>query len=176
MVDTSSYMDIRKREALLAKRAKWDERFANLTLEVATWSKDPNKQVGALLVSPDRTTKHDGYNGLPRCMPDSVELLADREAKEGLVLHAELNAILNACCNLRGWTIYVTSPPCVHCASTLLQVGIARVVCPPLRPESRWYKQHIKARDNLIKYGVEVTFLAKLENDNGSSGHTGCQC
>ena len=76
---------------------KWDKRFLRIAKnEIASWSKDPNEQVGCVIVSPDRRQFSPGYNGFPTWIKDSEERLKDKELKNALSVHAELNAILNS--------------------------------------------------------------------------------
>ena len=44
---------------------KWDTRFLKLAKEIATWSKVPSTQVGAIGVK-DRRILATGYNGFPK--------------------------------------------------------------------------------------------------------------
>ena len=76
----------------------WDEYFMGVALLAARRSKDPNTQVGACIVSPENIILSTGYNGLPCCCSDDV-FPWEREGAETkypYVVHAELNAILNA--------------------------------------------------------------------------------
>lgn len=135
---------------------KWDERFLVLAYGVASWSKDPACQVGSLLVSPDKTKVSWGYNGLPRGFDDSPSILLDREEKNALTVHAELNCILNAT-ETEGWTLYCTKPPCTRCALAIIQAKVARVVHPALAEKSTWILDQKKAQNILIKSHVVVT-------------------
>lgn len=86
-------------------QAKWDRRFLKIAREVATWSKDPSTQVGAVIVDPDQRVVSLGYNGLPCGVSDSRDLLDDRVAKYATVIHAEQNALLFAARPVAGdWT------------------------------------------------------------------------
>ena len=61
-------------------------------------SKDPNTQVGACIVDKNNVILTTGYNGFPKGCSDD-EFPWDREGertKYPFVVHAELNAILNA--------------------------------------------------------------------------------
>ena len=108
---------------------KWDMRFLELAQHVATWSKDPSTQVGAVIVRPDRTIASVGYNGFPRGVIDEPERYAEREVKYKMVVHAEANAILSAREPLHGYTCYVLPlAPCSSCAAMIIQSGIQRVV------------------------------------------------
>lgn len=109
---------------------KWDLRFLRLAREVASWSKDPSTKVGCVLVAPDRTIISVGYNGFARGADDSPERYADRENKIASVIHGEENAMAFAeRWKLKGALCY-TWPwqPCAHCASQLIQAGVARVI------------------------------------------------
>ena len=109
----------------------WDEYFMGVALLAAKRSKDPSTQVGACIVSTDNIILSTGYNGFPYgCSDDSFPW--DREGNETkypFVVHAELNAILNAGGrNLRGAKIYVDLFPCNECAKAIIQSGIREVV------------------------------------------------
>ena len=139
-----------------ALTTKWDLRFMEMAKnEVATWSKDPSTKVGCVIVSPDRRQFTAGYNGFPIGIKDTTHRLNNRDLKYELVVHAELNAILNARMNLTGWTLYATFPPCKECAKAIIQAGISRVVCPELKSvDDRWVISQEAARSILNEAGV----------------------
>lgn len=138
------------------KPAAWDARIMAVAAQVATWSKDPDEGVGCVLVSPDRRRVCWGYNGLPQDHPDEPEALLDKDVKNQLMLHAEENALANAGCDLDGWTLYVTKAPCLHCSLVIKRHRIARVVCPPIREDSRWAQEQRVAQEQLATMGVLV--------------------
>jgi dCMP deaminase len=122
-----------------AKLVKWDKRFLALSQHVAGWSKDPSTKVGAVIVRPDKTVLSVGYNGFPRNMRDDPEFYRDRDFKLSRVVHAEMNAILNASEPVKGATLYVSLPAytsdglpavplCDRCVVHVIQAGIKRVV------------------------------------------------
>jgi dCMP deaminase len=116
------------RQQKLARRLKWDRRYLELAAHIGDrWSKDPSTKVGAVLV--DHLGRViPGYNGFPRGLADNEEVYADREKKLQRVIHAEMNAILNAG-NARGMTLYTSAlSPCSRCAAHVIQAGIKRVV------------------------------------------------
>ena len=76
----------------------WDEYFMGIALLAAKRSKDPSTQVGACIVDQNNVILTTGYNGFPKGCSDD-EFPWDREGevtKYPYVVHAELNAILNA--------------------------------------------------------------------------------
>ena len=111
----------------------WDEYFMGIAVLSSMRSKDPNTQVGACIVSPDKKIIGVGYNGFPIGCSDD-ELPWDREGdwintKYPYVCHAELNAILNSTiANLKGATLYVALFPCNECAKAIIQAGIKKIV------------------------------------------------
>lgn len=111
---------------------KWDSRFLRMAEEVATWSKDPSTQVGAIAVDDNKRILSQGYNGFPRGIDDSDERLNNREEKYTYIVHAEKNVIYNATYNgvsLDGSTVYVHGlMVCSECAKGLIQVGVKRVI------------------------------------------------
>jgi len=90
--------------------SKWDARFMGLGRHVAGWSKDPSTKVGAVIVNDRLQVVGMGYNGFPRGTSDSGALYEDRERKYLRVVHAEVNAVLNATQSCMGATVYVTHP------------------------------------------------------------------
>ena len=137
---------------------KWDKRFMGLAHEVARWSKDPSSKVGAICVSSNRRQYVAGFNGFPVGVEDDTEKLMDKETKNKLMVHAELNCIINATVLLEGWTMYVTKPPCCDCALAILNARIARLVCPPLKSGSSWFDSQLFAL-SVLRSNVEVDFL-----------------
>ncbi len=109
----------------------WDEYFMSVALLASMRSKDPNTQVGACIVGEDKRIISTGYNGFPRgCSDDEFPWNRDgEETKYPYVVHAELNAILNAGGrNLNGSKLYVALFPCNECAKAIIQAGIKEVV------------------------------------------------
>lgn len=109
----------------------WDEYFMGIALLASKRSKDPNTQVGACIVDDKNIILSTGYNGFPYGCSDD-EYPWDRtgeDTKYSYVVHAELNAILNARANdLRGARLYVDLFPCNECAKAIIQSGIKEVV------------------------------------------------
>ena len=109
----------------------WNEYFMGVAMLAARRSKDPNTQVGACIVSPENIIISTGYNGMPKGCSDD-EFPWDRtgeETKYPYVVHAELNAILNASGrSLKGSRLYVALFPCNECAKAIIQSGVSEVV------------------------------------------------
>lgn len=143
-----------KREGYIS----WDEYFMGIAMLAAKRSKDPNTQVGACIVSQDNIIISTGYNGMPKgCSDDEYPWAREgSETKYPYVVHAELNAVLNANGrDLRGSKLYVALFPCNECAKAIIQSGIAEIV---------YYgdKYHdsdssVAARFMLQKAGVRLT-------------------
>lgn len=110
----------------------WDDYFMGLAHLSAKRSKDPSTQVGAVIVNNDKHVVGIGYNGFPVGCDDDV-FPWEREGEYGdtkypFVVHAELNAILNASQSCKGCTIYVSLFPCNECAKAIIQSGIRKIV------------------------------------------------
>lgn len=132
---------------------RWDNHFLELALQHARMSKDPSTRVGAVIVGSDREIVSTGFNGFPRGIADTAERLNDQAMKLRLVVHAEMNAILNAArigVRLKGLTLYLTAtddsgqvwggPPCTRCTVEIIQAGIVEIVSRPIKPvPSRWH-------------------------------------
>lgn len=111
----------------------WREFFMGVAELSARRSKDPSTQVGACIVSEDNKILSTGYNGFPiGCNDDEFPWDKTNEDpydnKYYYVVHAELNAILNATVPLKNAILYVTLFPCQECAKAIIQSGIKKVV------------------------------------------------
>ena len=109
----------------------WDEYFMGVALLAAKRSKDPNTQVGACIVDENHVILTTGYNGFPQgCSDDEFPWNREGEiTKYPFVVHAELNAILNASGkSLRGASLYVDLFPCNECAKAIIQSGIKEII------------------------------------------------
>lgn len=113
----------------------WDEYFMGVALLAAQRSKDPGTQVGTCIVSPDKVILSTGYNGFVRGLDDKHHNWS-REYVDGCigckydyVVHAEINAILNAGGkSLKDATLYTKLFPCYECAKAIIQSGIREIV------------------------------------------------
>ncbi|MBR3806259.1 MAG: dCMP deaminase family protein [Clostridia bacterium] len=147
-----------KREGYIS----WDEYFMGVALLAAQRSKDPSTQVGACIVDKDKRIISTGYNGFPHgCSDDDFPWNRDEtkgETKYQFVVHAELNAILNAGGkNLFGSTVYVALFPCNECAKAIIQSGIKEVIY--LSDKYHDTSSTIASRRMLDAAGVKLTQL-----------------
>ena len=143
---------------------KWDRHFLESALHKSTMSKDPSTKVGAVIVGFDNEERSSGFNGFPRGIADTQERLTNRDMKLKLVVHAELNAILNAArigVSLKGCVLYIAAtdntgsiwggPPCTRSTVEVIQSGITEIVSYPLKlAPSRW-KDDIEFAYSLLK-------------------------
>lgn len=148
---------------------RWDGIFMRKALDWARDSKDPNTQVGAVIIGPDRETRSTGFNGFPRGIADTAERLSDRSMKNRLMVHAERNAICSAALvgvSLKGCTLYLAATdltgkvwggcPCTACTIELIQAGITEVVSYPFKAgPSAWRDDVEFARGLLAEAGIK---------------------
>ena len=104
-----------------------DSFYMGLAFMVGGRSKDPNTQVGSLIVSPKNVPLGWGFNGPPRRIADD-QLDWSRPNKYPFVQHSERNAIKYARGETVGATIYITAPPCPPCMLAIVDAEIDRVV------------------------------------------------
>lgn len=155
----------------MSNLVRWDQYFVDLAIRNARMSKDPNRGVGAVLVR-DRAIISTGYNGFPRGVADDVRL-HDKQTKLPLIVHAEMNAILNAAregLSTLGATLYIAAldkdtdfvwggPPCMNCAKHVIQAGIREVVYLPMKVDTSWAVELWQAADRLVEAGVGLRVL-----------------
>jgi dCMP deaminase len=135
----------------------WDEYFLGIAEAVSRKSKDPGTKVGGLIVNHERRITGLGYNGFPSRIADDNRLL-DRDTKLRYVIHAEVNAVLNAS-ETKGCTLYVWPfPCCFDCAKFVIQAGITRVVSPRIDDlkYDRWRESLALGREMFKEAGVIV--------------------
>lgn len=142
-------------------RWKWDRRFLKMAELIGSWSKDPSTQTGSVIVDEFNRVISMGYNGFPRKIADDHRL-HDRETKYSLVVHAEMNAILNSPRPVVGGTIYIHPfMSCDRCAVHIISAGITRVVSliPDAERNERWGESFRRSRLIFQEAGVELVEL-----------------
>lgn len=139
--------------------SKWAKRFIQMAELVASWSKDPSTQVGAVITENNRIVSL-GFNGYPQGISDNAGT-DTREVKLLKTLHAEENAILFANRDLKGCEIWVTHFPCPNCAAKIIQTGITVVHSPAQSDDflSRWGDKIKISEDMFAQAGVKVDWL-----------------
>jgi dCMP deaminase len=141
----------------------WDSKFVELSNLVASWSKDTNTKVGAVIVDTDNIVLSMGYNGFPRGCDDTKEDRYEKPIKYLYTEHAERNALYHAArhgVSLKGCTLYVTLFCCADCARGIIQSGITKVVAPKPDVEHVKWGEHFKAAiDMLNEANVEIKLI-----------------
>ena len=161
------------------KELRWHRHFIAIAQECAKMSKDPNTRVGAVIVGPDREIRSTGFNGLPRGIADTEDRLQDRDLKLKIIVHAEMNAILNAArfgVSLKGCTLYLAAtdntgevwggPPCTRCTVEVIQSGISRIISFPKKSiPSRWHEDLLVANSLIQEAGISyLEVLAEIDD------------
>jgi dCMP deaminase len=120
---------------------KWENRFLEIAKLVASWSKDPSTQTGAVITDKDHRIISIGYNGFAKGVKDWSDRYDDRDTKYKMIVHCERNAIIFAQRSLKDCILY-TWPfaSCAPCAAMVIQTGIKKCVAPKLPDElkERW--------------------------------------
>lgn len=154
---------------ILSRRDKMVQNMRHALFIAREYSKDPRTQVGALVLSGDDFSPHSfGCNGMPRKCNEKVPERLEAPEKYFWFSHAESNAINNAAklgIALKGCWIVVTMIPCMDCARSIVQTGLAGVIT--LRPSAehieRW-GEHFERTETLFEEcGVHLEFLDMAE-------------
>lgn len=141
--------------------SEWDWRFIRQAEQIKTWSKDPRRKVGCVIVR-DKKILSTGYNGFPKGFLDTAVRLNDKRFKNQVIVHAEVNAVIQAA--LHGVstvdsTAYSTYHPCSQCASTLINAGVTKIICPTYQLMEGSRKDNFKlSSDILFESGVTVLY------------------
>lgn len=105
-----------------------DAKYMGLAWVIASFSKDPNTQVGALIIDPKKNKPLGwGYNGPPSVVSDD-KMDWSRPNKYDWVIHAEENAISHSNIDITGTHLYVTHMPCKRCILRIGKCGIKKVI------------------------------------------------
>lgn len=149
---------------------KWNSRFMKQAEDVASYSKDTNRHVGAVIVNDDKIVVCMGYNGFPRKVDDTIKSRYERPDKYLFTEHAERNALYHSArlgVSVKGCTIYVTSFPCADCARGIIQSGITGVVTrePDFNHET-WGKSWSAAREMFKEANVNVFVILPSHDTN----------
>ena len=107
-------------------RPSWEYYLILLAKVVASRSKDPNTQCGAVITDQNHRIISTGYNGSLQNVDDSL-VPPSRPEKYPYFIHAEENAILFAKKDLQNCLIFVTGMPCHKCMRMIAQSGISAV-------------------------------------------------
>jgi dCMP deaminase len=140
----------------------WKQRFLRLAVEVSTWSKDPKGGVGAVLVDARKRVIGLGFNGFPDRIADEEMLLTDQTRKLPRMIHAEMNAVLNATRSVHGAAMFTTLTPCAECAKLIIQAGVEAIYRQP-HPEHRhakWAESFAIADQIFAEAGLRVETVA----------------
>lgn len=150
----------------------------DLAYLIAERSKDPSTKVGAVICDSYGRIISVGYNGFPRGVYDYPVRYENRELKYSLVVHAEVNAILNAtqslCHGGESYTMFVTHPCCNECAKLIAQTNIKTVYYDEASPEfMERFKDKFditklifsEAKINLVKRTKEGTIVNTIDHN-----------
>jgi dCMP deaminase len=147
----------------MTKEEKWNRRYMDAADFYSSWSEDPKKQVGAVIVRNNRILSY-GYNGFPTGVStgENGERLEDREKKLDFIVHAEMNAVVTAAKmghKVDKSTMYCNFFPCPECAKAIIQSGIERLVTVKLKIDSKWHKKMLVSLGMLTEAKIKITFL-----------------
>lgn len=108
-------------------RPTWSETYFEIAKVFAKRSHDPRTKVGAVLVK-NGVIIGLGYNGAPRKFRMTFDW--NSAEKYTYVIHAEMNAVANACAagaSVVGADMYLTLSPCHDCMKLLIQHQIKNI-------------------------------------------------
>lgn len=120
-------------------------------------SKDPSTKIGAILVK-DRNVKGTGFNGFPKDVNDDDRLLHPL-TKYPLILHGEMNALIDAGNDAKNTTLYmygIECAPCVNCTKHLIQGGVTKIYVSGKPLPERWEEEIRLATGILREVGITV--------------------
>lgn len=130
------------------------ENFMAIAKTISQASKDPSSKVGAIIVDTNQRIVSTGYNGFVSGN-NEVYMTFEKPTKYGLIIHAEMNALLFARQDISNNTLYTTHSPCSECLKHILQCGVRQVYYDKLYVVSDDQKEYIKLL--LLSTGASVT-------------------
>jgi len=152
-------------EEMHAKRPDWDEYFMKIARAVAERATCDRGKSGCVIAR-DKRLLTTGYVGAPAGLPHCDEVGHQMKTmihEDGVqtqhcvrTSHAEENAIIQAArhgISVDGATIYCKMTPCYHCAKSIINSGIKRVVT------EKDYHASKDTKEIFRKAGIELTIL-----------------
>jgi len=143
----------------------WEEYFRDIAKTVATKSKDPKTNIGAVIVGRDGEIVSTGYNSFPRGLDDTKPERFERPNKYFWFEHAERNAIYNAArvgTSTKGCTLYLDHWfPCADCARGIINAGITTIYCEPLNEDEdnpQYMESFVQSKEMLEEAGVQLKY------------------
>lgn len=138
----------------------WDSTILKLAETLANArSKDPSTKVGCIITTPDHRQMAVGYNGFPPQTEDFAHIWNERSIdvlnKYDLVVHAEMNALLNCQFDRRNALLYVTHLPCAVCLKHIAASGI-REVFTYGKPTVGCNTEEHKYTELLWRFGISI--------------------
>lgn len=143
----------------MKNRPSWKMTFINIAKVISQRSKDPHTKVGAVLTK-NNCIIGTGYNGDPRNFKYNFNW--NTSEKYDYVIHAEMNAIANACyngCQIKDSIIYLTLSPCNKCILQLIQFGVKEIY---YLKEYKDFELTKKIADNA---DIELIKIKELDNE-----------
>ena len=157
-------MDLEQSDLIIPTKDK-RRIFMRSVYDWAHQSKDPRTRIGAVLVRDDIPIGA-GYNNFPRKVRDLESRYNDREFKNQVIVHAEMNAILNAASlgnATKGATLYTQGIPCCRCMSSIVNARISKIIChtqwPNLTYSEAWVKSVDYSKIMLEETGIELEWF-----------------
>lgn len=147
----------------------WNQYFMSIAYVSSLRSKDPSRQVGCCIVDNDKHIISTGYNGFPNNCPDeyfpwekNTEKYSD--SKYAYVVHAELNAIIQAKRDLTNCILYVTTMPCNECMKAIIQSGIKTIYYGEEYKNDEDYNKIIKKMSEYASVNlIHLSYDKKIE-------------
>lgn len=152
----------------MKNQEQWDRYFLEITEVVRHKSKDPSSKIGAILVGEHNQIISTGFNGFPRGIDETISERWERPIKYDYVVHAEVNAILNAArtgVSTFNSTLYLVgfgppTVPCKVCCNAIIQAGIKRIVGKAYKPmQDGWEKSCEFSFNRLKEANIEFVEL-----------------
>lgn len=126
-------------------------------------------QVGAILADSEGGIISAGFNGFPRGVEDFQERYEDADTRDRLIVHAEVNALLQAArtgASTQGSTLVVWGRTvCCECAKAAVQAGVVKILMPQLKPEQslKWTMHRQWTRLIADEAGVELIEYQEMD-------------
>jgi dCMP deaminase len=140
--------------------AKWDKYYMDIAIAVSLKSPD-NIKVGSILVSnKDHRILSTGYNNVPYGVDCSKLDFTDRPFIKKIIIHSEVNSILNKTEFNDDTTIYTTRSPCTNC---VLALAGARVKVIIYKDEHKDLQESIKLCE---LFNMTLIKLELISDDN----------
>lgn len=161
-----------KKRKILGHRPEKILKFFAIAEAVASLSKIPTGQVGAIILDKHLNLLSSGWNGFPRGVDDINPDRLVSGQKRFWTCHAEGNCVAQAArtgARLNNSILLVTTLfPCSNCAALVIQAGVKHIFTTKSPKGTRWFDEAKHAKQMFKEAKIKIHYVQRNINPDTS--------